>query len=115
MTDPVFDVRHDQIGDCLRVDVDGELTVDTEHLLGEAIAPRLGYGITLVWIDLSAVTFCDSSGLRSLLDVQRRVDAAEATLVLRRPAPVVRRVLEVTGLLDSFGIEDDPPEPGTPS
>lgn len=56
-------------------------------------------------IDLSAVTFLDSSGLRVLLNLARLADLGESPLVLRSPAPEVDRLFELTGTGDRFTIE----------
>jgi anti-sigma B factor antagonist len=56
-------------------------------------------------LSLEGVTFIDSSGLRGLIQAQRSIRDRGDDLVLRRPAPVVRRLLEITGLLDEFTIE----------
>jgi anti-anti-sigma factor len=48
-----------------------------------------------VVLDLSRVTFVDSSGVRSLIGLGRSLGSS---LVLRDPSPRVRRVLELRGL-----------------
>ena len=47
-------------------------------------------------IDLSAVTFMDSSGLKSLLQAQARSQADSNRLRLVRPPRRVQRVFELT-------------------
>lgn len=56
-------------------------------------------------IDLSAVTFLDSSGLRALLKIAQAADEQATHLVLRSPAPEVERLFELTGTRDNFTIE----------
>jgi hypothetical protein len=51
-------------------------------------------------IDLSSVTFLDSSGLGMVVAAHRAAAAQGITVQLRNPGPVVRMVLEVTDLLD---------------
>ena len=46
-------------------------------------------------LDLSRLTFCDSSGLHAFIELQRRCEQAGHRLVLRAPTPTVRRVLEL--------------------
>lgn len=53
-----------------------------------------------VSIDLSAIDFIDSSGLRVLVDAHQQLDADERRLVLGQPSDAVTRVLEITGLRD---------------
>src|SRR4051812_1794758 len=56
-------------------------------------------------IDMSGVVFCDSTGISALLSARRHVDERQGTLTLRRPAPPVRRVLDLTQVTDCFVIE----------
>ena len=51
-----------------------------------------------VVIDLAAVTFMDSSGLRILVDLNGRAAEAGVTMVLRSPSRAVARVIEISGL-----------------
>ena len=58
-------------------------------------------------LDLSAVTFIDTTGLRFLLDVQREAEAKGRSLVLRNPSARVRATLRISGLLPRFRISTD--------
>jgi anti-sigma B factor antagonist len=57
-------------------------------------------------VDLSAVTFLDSSGLNALVDANRSSEDSDVSLVLLNPSPVCRRVLEITGTDKIFEIVD---------
>jgi anti-anti-sigma factor len=56
----------------------------------------------LVVIDLRAVTFMDSSGLRLLVTLRNTVTDRGARLLLGDVSPAVRRVVDVAGLTDWF-------------
>ncbi|MGQ0825485.1 MAG: STAS domain-containing protein [Actinomycetota bacterium] len=64
-------------------------------------------------LDLSELTYCDSCGIRVLLGLRAKAASAGRTVVLRRPHPLVRRVLEMTSVLELFVVEGDlvPPTP----
>jgi stage II sporulation protein AA (anti-sigma F factor antagonist) len=65
-----------------------------------------------VVVDLSGVTFMDSAGINALVGAYHRVGPdCELRLVGLRPN--VRRVFEITGLLELFRIDpsDGPPTP----
>ena len=49
-------------------------------------------------LDLSGITYCDSTGVSVLAHAFRRADAAGATLALAGAAPPVFRLLSFTGL-----------------
>jgi anti-anti-sigma factor len=56
-------------------------------------------------VDVSDLTFCDSSGLKVLAELRDEANAAGCTLVLRSPQPIVRRVIELTGFHHVVPIE----------
>ncbi|MET0727527.1 MAG: STAS domain-containing protein [Acidimicrobiales bacterium] len=54
-------------------------------------------------VDLSQVTFLDSTGIRELIVTERALEHRGSRLVVRGAQGVVRRCLEVTGVLEHFG------------
>jgi len=66
------------------------------RLIAEAHSPAL--------VDLSGVTFMDSSGVDALASARRRAGDAGVELILVAPSPPVRRVLELTALWDHFAV-----------
>ena len=89
----------------------GELDLTTapvleERLLGEL---RAGHDVEL---DLSAVPFVDSSGLRTLVQAVRVSAEHDVSFRLLEPIPTqMRRVLEVTGLIERLPIAPAPVAP----
>jgi stage II sporulation protein AA (anti-sigma F factor antagonist) len=81
--------------------VTGELDAYTGPVLSEALAA--GGDVTL---DLSGVSFVDSSALRILVQAQQERAAQGARLQLQAPSDVVRRLLDVSGLSELFAIPD---------
>lgn len=100
----------------LTVDVVAEGDVTVIHVTGEvdlATAPTLEDALTDVpssdhplIIDLSDVTFLDSSGLSVLVKARQRLERADGSNGLRLVVtrPVIRRVFEVTGLAEVFDL-----------
>lgn len=80
------------LGDVHLVTLEGELDLDSAEGLPEWLLEISG---SRVVIDLSRLSFMDSSGISAI--VRARNELGDA-LVLSRPQPNVRRVLEVTGL-----------------
>jgi len=56
-------------------------------------------------LDLSELSFCDSSGLGVLLRIQYEARQQGRALVLQNPNPAVQRLLEIVGLDERFTIE----------
>ena len=88
------------------VAVAGEIDVYTSPLLQERLVEVLKDGSSSIVLDLSAVTFLDSTGLGVLITGLKRCRSAEGDLVLVTAQPNVLKVLEITGLNDVFQIHD---------
>jgi anti-sigma B factor antagonist len=57
-------------------------------------------------LDLSGITYCDSTGVSVLVHAHRRTEAAGAPLALAGAAPEVFRLLSLTGLARFFRTYD---------
>jgi anti-sigma B factor antagonist len=77
----------------------GELDLSTTPQL-EACLEGLGGDGTDVRLDLSGLSFCDSSGISAMVTASKRVSKRGGHLSIASPQPAVRSVLEITGLLD---------------
>lgn len=60
-----------------------------------------------VVIDFAKMDFLDSSGLGVLVEALRRKHEANATILLSRMNPPVRKVFDITGTCKLFHIFDD--------
>lgn len=81
----------------------GELDAFAASRFDAAVEDAAARGSLALVVDLGAVTFIDSSGLRSLVRARRRFDRPDA-FVLHNPQPVAIRLLEITGLEAEFPI-----------
>ena len=76
----------------------GELDLASAPELTAALQAVTAGTDTLV-IDVAALTFCDSSGLRALIAA-----TGDRTVVLKSPPPQLLRLLELTNTSDLFEI-----------
>ncbi|MEV0200967.1 STAS domain-containing protein [Nonomuraea sp. NPDC050691] len=76
----------------------GEIDIFTSHALRQRLMRALPTGADLLVVDLSAVSFCDASGLGVLVGIQRRARPRGVTLTLKAPRPLMARLLRITGL-----------------
>jgi anti-sigma B factor antagonist len=83
----------------VRLAVGGEIDMDTTAQLSEAVRSALSCHPAQVIIDLAAVTFLGSSGLRALLTAQRVASENDASLTVQNARGVVLQVLTISGLL----------------
>ena len=84
--------------------VSGEVDAHSSESFATALVAA-GEQATAVVIDLSGVTFMDSSGLRVLVEAQQRAEAAGSTLALRSPSRQIVRLLDLAGLTENFEID----------
>jgi anti-sigma B factor antagonist len=99
MTDlHTFDVEADRAGAQLTLYVDGELDAATAPHLLDAFDQHMADPADKVWIDLSAVSFIDSSGLAVLAKMHRRATAAGSNFKIADLSPKVDRIMQITGL-----------------
>ena len=84
---------------CVRVSAHGEIDVSTVGLLREVLLNEIKAGEgTWVQVDLSGVSFMDSTGLGVLIAAHRRLTATGGKLTIHKPSRPVLRVLQVSGL-----------------
>jgi anti-anti-sigma factor len=80
----------------------GELDVAAAPMLTAAICNASDAGATMIVLDLKAVEFLDSSGLRVIVAEGARLKSAGGQLLISGMSAAARRVLEVAGLLDEY-------------
>lgn len=85
------------------VAVAGEVDAHNCHQLGEAILGALPQGADVV-VDASDLAFIDSSAISELLRVRQVVDESGGSMSIQNAGSSVRRVLEITGLLETFDV-----------
>jgi stage II sporulation protein AA (anti-sigma F factor antagonist) len=92
---------------------EGDIDLATSNVLREALAAALEKSATVV-VDVGAVGFIDSSGLNAFVLGHREAEQAGGSLRLRRPSPMLRRLLEITALESILVIDNDTPPPPAP-
>ena len=80
------------------VSVSGELDLHTAGCLQARIEEADTLGAATVLVDLSEISFIDSSALEVLVRESKRLEGRGHSLVLVTNDPRTRRILEVTGL-----------------
>lgn len=81
-----------------RFSLSGELDIATAERLESALAANPPQASLTRVIDLAAVGFMDSTGLRILIAAHRSADAAGSQLVVVTGASPAKRVFELTGM-----------------
>ncbi|WP_051709649.1 STAS domain-containing protein [Streptomyces sp. NRRL S-350] len=86
--------------------LEGEADQEQRQKLENALTEAVKAGQPRLVVDLAGLSFCDSSGLNALLQARQDAGAAGIRLVLAAPAPLVRRLLEITGTDQVFTVRD---------
>jgi anti-anti-sigma factor len=94
-TRPPFHVERNQLGDATVVVPSGEIDIATCELFRRALLECEGDVI----VDLSAVTYMDSSGIGMLIKQTARLGESGGSLRLRNPQEPVRKVIDHMGLI----------------
>jgi anti-sigma B factor antagonist len=97
--DEPLSIQSSTEGATVRVRLTGELDLHTATALSEHLASLTTQVVEAVVVDVSQLTFLDSSGLRALLSARDELQAVGATLTLQGVGGAVERVLGATGLL----------------
>lgn len=84
----------------------GELDVSNAETLERELRAALAGDCERVVLDLGALEFIDSTGLRTLLIAERISASDSSRLVLTRPSGQVARVLALTGIGDQLKFLD---------
>ena len=82
------------------IKIAGEVDMSNAALVREAVDLVIAHDPERVVFDLGELQFMDSSGLAMLLGFAERIAVVE----LRRPLPLIRRIIELTGLSSAFVI-----------
>jgi len=106
MTGAELDVSVGMLDGSALVTVSGEIDVYTSPLLQERLVEVLRDGSSRIVLDLSEVTFLDSTGLGVLITALKRCRSADGDLILVTAQPNVLKVLEITGLNDVFDVQE---------
>ncbi|HEY7932633.1 MAG TPA: STAS domain-containing protein [Solirubrobacteraceae bacterium] len=95
----VIDTELKPAGEIL-LTLSGELDLSTVGALEATIASITAKDPERLIFDLSGLRFMDSAGIAVLVDTARKLPVQ-----LRDPSPIIRRVVELTGLSDVLPIQ----------
>ena len=95
------------IEDVLYIEVEGEIDAYTAPQLKERAAAIEWTDETVVKMDLSKVTYMDSTGLGVFVGIYKRATAAGSAFQLRGLNDRLYRLFEITGLNEVIDIEKE--------
>lgn len=105
-----FEIRSEVDADTGRLTLAGELDIATTPQVEDEARMILAQRVRRLILDLSALTFIDSSGLRMLIALNDSAAGAGWTLGLIRPEPSLA-VLQITGADENLPFIEESPSP----
>lgn len=96
-----------KIGHVDSVALAGRLTAADAQAVRQEILDVLAQGDSKLVLDLSELTFCDSSGLSVLISALKAARGKGGNVVLAGLTPSIRALIELTRLQQVFEIFDD--------
>ena len=105
---PVPDLLHvitERMEDAIVVRATGEIDMSTVDVLRRELDNARAEDATTL-LDLSGVTFIDSTGLHLLLDASHSSAVSDWGFFVVRPSEAVRRLLDVSGTSDLIMVVD---------
>ena len=100
-----FDIRGERRAGSSVVSVFGEVDVATATRFREFLEATIENDFESVVVDLTGVTFIDSTGLGVLIGARKRCDAKGRPLRIVVSEPRILKVFEITGLTEVFEIQ----------
>jgi anti-sigma B factor antagonist len=95
-----FRVEHRRDGVSHTLGLEGELDLATCSVLDAAIQSLCADGAEEIVLDLSELSFVDSSGLRTVLTAIKLCEEHRCEFALTSARPQAQRLFSVSGLLD---------------
>jgi anti-sigma B factor antagonist len=92
--------------DHVLVRAQGELDLSSAGRVTAAVKEAFAHGRGSVLVDLSGVTFVDSTGLTALVRIHREAEARGTYVAVVAPSRSVRRVLDLLGLGDVLHVHN---------
>jgi anti-sigma B factor antagonist len=114
--EPTVTLAEHKIGDIPVIAVTGELDLASTPALRELLEAHLAAGSATIVVDLTAVTFLDSTALGVLVSAFKRCRELGGDLRLAITEPRILKLFTITGLHDMFSISpsgDPAPSGGT--
>lgn len=103
-----FRIDASEQGATSTIELHGEWDLAQQSAITDAIAQALDRRPACLVLDLSQLSFIDSSGIHAVISTRKRC-AAQATHLVIVPGPrAVQRVFEICGLIDVLPFADDP-------
>lgn len=101
----VTDVSDPTVQETLLLALAGELDYTNTERFRHDLQQAIGQGRGDLVMDLTELTFCDSTGIQAFLNTRKTVQDRGGNIVLVNLHPRLERLFHLTGLAQAFGIQ----------
>lgn len=91
-------INTSNIDDITVLEIDGMITLGSDHLLSEMFQKQIADGRTKIILDMTKVKYIDSIGMGQLAGGYTALEEKGGTLVLARTNNKIKELLKLTGL-----------------
>ena len=102
-----FDLQTEQEGNAALISVRGDLDIQVAERVADALTEAESTEADLLVLDLSGLTFLDSTGMGVIAAAHVRAIDASRRFVIVRPPTGVRQAFELSGLDEVVTIVDE--------
>ena len=100
-------ISEEKLNDILICKTEGEININTSPELRKAFDEYIRKGMKKVLIDFSSVTYIDSSGLATLIELLQRLNKIGGKLNIFNVSEKIKNIFEVTKLHKLFKIYEN--------
>jgi anti-anti-sigma factor len=94
-------------GTTATVQLEGECDLATQQPMRDALSQALTWRPECLVLDLSELTFIDSTGIHIVVDLAKRLQRQHCRLVMIPGPRQTQRVFEITGLIEALPFVPD--------
>lgn len=100
-----MDINKNRDGDKLTLQIEGRIDATNAKEFEEEVMSSAD-GVKVLVFDFSKLDYTSSAGLRVLLKAQKRMDAQDGEMIIRKPNKIVTEIFEETGFINIFEVEE---------
>lgn len=97
-----FEIREHRDGARITLELTGEFDLGVTDTVRASLTALERHGPARLLVDISGLAFMDSSGLALLVEARQSAAAAGREFAITQPRGQVRRLFQLTGMLDGF-------------
>ena len=101
-----IDIKLDKAGDTVTLEVTGDIDMSSSTKVRDALAPLFQNNNKVIVVDLSGVSYIDSSGIATLVEGLQWSHNSKNKFRLAALTPGVKDVFEIARLLSVFEVFD---------